>query len=358
MEGTHVKQRKLITDEATGGSNKVGLADIAQQADASIGTVFNYLNYPDRVSKGMKERISKAIHDLGYVPKSQGRSVMNDQATVGLIMTDISHSLFTSIFEGAQEVCEDNGMELIGANAYSDVRRQSKLLRLFHALGVKGVILCSVNDCEQDLAWAASVGMPVILVDRVESNGATQNCSVLEDNLTAGRLSAQNLLSAGCHNIIMVAHSLDYQSIYNRYLGVQEAIQNQPDVNFSIIDSLGILEQDGYAVGQRISAQQPNEIPDGIITATDSLGIGVIEAIVDVGRYRIPEEIKIVSAEGARTSGYPPVPLSTVQAPGIDMGRKAISLLMDEIENKHHVHGCVLIAPSFITRKSSQKSED
>lgn len=345
-------------NETPAGSGKIGLADIAQQAEASIGTVFNYLNYPDRVSKSMKERIRKAIADLNYVPRpARIGSAITGQETIGIIMTDIGHSLFTSIFEGAQEVCEDNDMELIGVNAYSDSERQSRLLRLLYSLGVKGVLLCSVNNSSDDLTWAASVGLPVVLVDRVETRQENQNCSVLEDNTTVGRLAAQNLLAAGCRNVAFVAHSFDYQSIYDRYLGAREALQDVTNAQFNIIDSHGILKQDGYAVGKQINEEAAEDIPDGIITATDYLGIGIIKALSEYGKYQVPDDIKIVGTEGIRLADYPTVPLSTAVAPGVDMGRKAVSLLLDEINNRHHVHGCVLIPPTFISRESSRKSK-
>jgi len=153
------------------GRGKVGVADIAQKAGVSLGTVSNYLNYPDRVSQTLKKRIGAAIDDLGYVPRpARGAAALTGQSTIGIIMTDIEHSLFTSVFQGAQEICEDKGMQLIGTNAYSDSERQTSLLKLFYSLGVKGVILCSVVDCTADLEWASLVKLPVVLVDHERSS--------------------------------------------------------------------------------------------------------------------------------------------------------------------------------------------
>ena len=103
-------------------NKKVGVSDIAKHAGVSIGTVSNYLNYPERVSETLKTKISHAIADLGYVPKHSNGQIPASNATpvIGFVMTDIEHSLFTSIFEGAQEVCEDHGMQVVGLNALSD----------------------------------------------------------------------------------------------------------------------------------------------------------------------------------------------------------------------------------------------
>ena len=339
------------------GRGKVGVADIAQKAGVSLGTVSNYLNYPNRVSQTLKKRIGAAIDDLGYVPRpARGAAALTGQSTIGIIMTDIEHSLFTSVFQGAQEICEDKGMQLIGTNAYSDSERQTSLLKLFYSLGVKGVILCSVVDCTADLEWAASVKLPVVLVDHVEPGSKTKNCSVLEDNLAVGQMATRHLLEAGCQRIAFVSHSFDYQSIYDRYTGIQRAIREQSQAKLSIIDSHGIMTEDGYTVGGEISRLPPTAVPDGIITGTDALGEGIINALQEKRRYRVPDDIKVIGTEGARRDSYPKVPLSVVAAPGVDMGRKAATLLMDEFSNSRHVHGSVLIEPTLVERDSSRSA--
>ena len=62
-------------------NKKVGVSDIAKHAGVSIGTVSNYLNYPERVSETLKTKISRAIADLGYVPKHSNGQIPASNAT-------------------------------------------------------------------------------------------------------------------------------------------------------------------------------------------------------------------------------------------------------------------------------------
>lgn len=50
-------------------AKRVGVSDIAKHAGVSIGTVSNYLNYPERVSDTLKEKIGASIKELGYTPR-------------------------------------------------------------------------------------------------------------------------------------------------------------------------------------------------------------------------------------------------------------------------------------------------
>ena len=130
-------------------SKRVGVSDIAKHAGVSIGTVSNYLNYPERVSDTLKEKIGVSIKELGYTPRRNTPLPQQENAgrqLIGYIMTDIEHSLFTFIHEGAQEVCEENNLQLIALNASSDAQRQSELVKTLIDMNVSGILLSTVSD--------------------------------------------------------------------------------------------------------------------------------------------------------------------------------------------------------------------
>ncbi|MCO6559466.1 MAG: LacI family DNA-binding transcriptional regulator, partial [Bifidobacterium sp.] len=54
-------------------TKRISISDIARVADVSIGTVSNYLNYPDRVSPALSKRVSAVIAELGYEPRKPPR---------------------------------------------------------------------------------------------------------------------------------------------------------------------------------------------------------------------------------------------------------------------------------------------
>lgn len=242
-------------------NKKVGVSDIAKHAGVSIGTVSNYLNYPERVSETLKTKISRAIADLGYVPKHSNGQIPASNATpvIGFVMTDIEHSLFTSIFEGAQEVCEDHGMQVVGLNALSDKQRQSDMVRLLIGMNVAGIILSTVEDSPEDVAAARAAGIPIILIDHTNPRDADPVCSIMTDNVSAGQIAAEELIRTGCTKLAFLAHSFDYESVQDRQLGVQKAVMlatrgnRTPQVSAEVIDSGGLYIEDGYESGLTLS---------------------------------------------------------------------------------------------------------
>ena len=146
-------------------AKRVGVSDIAKHAGVSIGTVSNYLNYPERVSDTLKEKIGASIKELGYTPRRNTLLPQRENAVprlIGYIMTDIEHSLFTFIHEGAQEVCEENDLQLIALNASSDAQRQNELVKTLIDMNVAGILLSTISDSPEDVAAARAANIPII----------------------------------------------------------------------------------------------------------------------------------------------------------------------------------------------------
>ena len=103
-------------------------------------------------------------------------------------------------------------------------------------------------------------------------------------------------------------------------------------------------------------AKRPiNERPDGIISATDTLGIGCINAILTESDIRVPDDISVISCENAKTEPVGMLPLTSVEPSAADIGRKAMTQMLDHIEDADaHVHATALIKPTLVRRLSTK----
>ncbi|WEV64136.1 LacI family DNA-binding transcriptional regulator [Bifidobacterium sp. ESL0732] len=354
---------------------KASISDIARLADVSIGTVSNYLNYPDRVSDVLKARISKVIAELGYQPRKPPRiaaltdraqtakkneSVYGDGSSlVGYVLTDVEHSLFTHIFEGIQEVAEDHDMQVIGANAFSDKDRQSELVERFIELKVAGILLSTVTNPIDDIARCQRIHLPVVLLDHSAPADPYAVCAVMENNVTVGRLAAEELIKTGCRSIMFAAHSFDYEAIQLRQLGVEGAIGAGVGVKFSVYDTGGLMVEDGYQFGLHLAEMPEKDRPDGIVVGSDALAVGLVTSLCQSGSICVPDDIGIVGCEGLKLPVISPMPLTVVNAPANEMGGEAMTHLIDEIENPEtHIHTTTLVDPKLVRRATTKPNPD
>ena len=82
----------------------------------------------------------------------------------------------------------------------------------------------TVQDSAGDVAAARAANIPIILIDHTNPYGGTPVCSILENNVSVGRIAAEELIHTECKRIAFAAHSFDYEAIQDRQLGVEKAV--------------------------------------------------------------------------------------------------------------------------------------
>jgi DNA-binding LacI/PurR family transcriptional regulator len=73
------------------------------------------------------------------------------------------------------------------------------------------------------------------------------------------------------------------------------------------------------------------------------------------GELSVPNDISIIGCEGADMEAFCDKPLTTVNAPGNDMGAKAMLQILDEIESPAtHIHSTTLLDPQLKRRNTTR----
>src|SRR5687768_15645791 len=87
--------------------------DVAVAAGVSLGTVSNVLNRPDRVSASTRERVERAMADLGFVRNESARSLRAGKSrTLAYVMLDASNPFFTDVAQGIELAAESADLSL------------------------------------------------------------------------------------------------------------------------------------------------------------------------------------------------------------------------------------------------------
>ncbi|MEV4377099.1 LacI family DNA-binding transcriptional regulator, partial [Streptosporangium sp. NPDC049644] len=79
----------------------VGIKEVARVAQVSPGTVSNVLNRPERVAPETRERVRRAIRELGFVRHGSASTLRAGHSrTIGLSLMDIGNPFFTDVAAG------------------------------------------------------------------------------------------------------------------------------------------------------------------------------------------------------------------------------------------------------------------
>ncbi len=103
--------------------------DVAKRAGVGSITVSRVINNSGYSSSETRERVQKAIVELGYVPNTLARSLRSRRTnTVALMVTDITNPFFTTLARGVEDAANEAGYTVIFCNTDEVRCKRRKIL--------------------------------------------------------------------------------------------------------------------------------------------------------------------------------------------------------------------------------------
>ncbi|WP_314214488.1 LacI family DNA-binding transcriptional regulator [Pseudarthrobacter equi] len=331
------------------------IKDVANHASVAVGTVSNVLNYPDRVSQRTKERVLKAIDELGFVRNDAARQLRAGHSrTVGLIVLDVGNPFFTSVVRAAEDAASVHGSAVLLGDSGHDAGREANYIDLFQEQRVQGLLISPVGDVTERLDLLRERGVPTVLVDRLADESRFSSVSVDDD--AGGYLAARHLLDTGRRRLAFVGGPTSIRQVSDRLQGAQRAVKEEPDATLEVLASEGMTVLAGRSVGNMLVERSPEELPDGVFCANDLLALGVMQSLTMTHTFRIPEDVALIGYDDIDFAVSAVVPLSSIRQPTEALGRTAIELLTEEVESQNATHRAVVFTPELVVRQSTGKA--
>jgi LacI family transcriptional regulator len=336
-------------------TNHITQQDIADRLHVSRITVSKALrDHPD-ISVEMKEKVKKAVEDLGYSPNLIAKQLTQQKTfTLGIVIPDLENSFFAYLVDSIIDAATERNYHIIlTVSREKEAFERNNIMNLI-GMRVDGLLVC-VSQQTSDrkiFEYARKVKIPLVFFDRA-IKGMGFSYVAFEDR--AGTIEALNqLISRGYVNI---AHFAGYSgtSIGNeRCDGYKEAlINNGIPIREAWIIEGGYEIDDGIKAFEKLYAS--GKLPEIILAVNDRVALGAYKAIRKTG-LKIPDDIGIVGF-GFNESAHQFSPtLSVINQDPIKMGRIAANLLIDEIQGvSSSSHAEMLIQEDFYWNTSILK---
>lgn len=327
----------------------MSIRDVARRANVAQGTVSHVLNHPSRVSPAKREAVEKAIAELGFVRHEAARQLRAGYSTtLGLLLLDAWNPSFQDMAKGVEQATEGPGWNLLLANSARHLERERTYLRLFAEARVAGLIVIPHDEYAEGLHRIRSGGVPVVIVDRAETDDAS--LSVAVDDVHGGWLVARHLIELGHRQLVFVGDETAATPVHDRLAGVRNAV-TEAGGSLEVI-ACDLTIEAGREVGERLAAIPAEERPTAVITAIDLLAFGVMQALLQHG-IRVPDEISLTGYDDVAFTRQLSVPLTTVHRPHLEMGAEAARLLMATIAGETPAPRHVVFQPELVVRDST-----
>jgi LacI family transcriptional regulator len=299
--------------------------DVAARANVSTAVVSYVVNNgPRPVAHDTRERVQRAIVELGYFPNEVARSLRSRRtAHVGLIVPDLADPTYAEVAAVLERELSASGRLLLVCQSDGDPERERRLIDTLRNKRVDGVVLFPSVDSPAALRPLVFAGVPVVVMDRRLPN----THSITVDSLAAARAATGHLLALGHRCIGLVGASADGEIV----LGYGQTLA---DAGLAFDDRLVRATAPGpdaarRAVGDLLDSPRA---PTAIIATHDAGVLGATSAAA-ARQLAIPRDLSVVGIGITATARFFAPATTGARNPRGGMAALAFRILQRAVED-------------------------
>lgn len=313
----------------------VTINDIAKKAGVSQTTVSRVLNDSGYVKEETKQKVLKAINDFNYTPSAIARSLSTNKTnTIGVIVPEINNPFFGEIIQGISQVADEHNLNIILSNTDDNKEKELKALKLLKEQRIQGIIFTPTYPEDQFnseyLGSIENLGIPVVLVDGHVKFFNTSG--VFIDHVKGAYDGTTALIEAGHKKIAIITGYINSKPARDRLTGYKKALK----INNIPIDERYIFYGDyshERAYEATVELLKMEDRPTAIFVMSNMMILGCIKALFEEN-LKIPKDMAIMGFDKIDPLNIIGMNISFVNGPTIEMGRTAMNMLIDQLNNK------------------------
>jgi LacI family transcriptional regulator len=303
----------------------VHISDVAKLAGVSSATVSRVINGTAKVSEEKARRVRQAIAETGFKPNEIARSLYKKSSRIiGYIVPSILNIFLNEIGRAIEDEAFRHGYKVILCNTDYNPEKEAAYIKMLSSMNADGIIITANNEhLEEELE---NCKLPIVVLDK--SAGTRYTASVQSDNYEGGKIATEHLIRCGCRKIVLMRGPQQYSSSQQRFLGYVD-VCNEYGIQPLFVDS-SFDERDTHNGARELFRRFPDV--EGILAVSDMVALSLYKLLHEQGR-RIPQDVMIVGYDGVELGELLTPALTTVVQPIEAIGRRAVNLIVEQVEN-------------------------
>lgn len=338
---------------------KLRVKDIAKELNLSPASISLILNNKPGVSDETRERVLKAINEMGYnvdnIIKKRLQNVNKNIYFViykkhGLVVSDTP--FFSELIEGIDRQAKNENYNL--NISYLDEKLDSvdSILNNIQKQDINGILLLATEMKKEDLEQFKNYNIPLVILDSYFTGEDLD--SIIINNIDGAYKATTYLAELGHKKIGYLHSSVWINNFGQRKEGYLKGLTDKNlDYNKDYIFSLESTVDGAYKDMAKILKSNP-ELPTAIFADNDIIALGAIKAFKEFG-IRVPEDISIVGFDDMPFCEYSEPALTTIRVYKQKMGMIAVERLIDRITESPIETVRVEVSTKLIERESTRR---
>jgi LacI family transcriptional regulator len=329
--------------------DRITSVEVALEAGVSQSAVSRAFTPGASVSEDTRKKVLKAAKALGYRPNAIARSLITSKSRiVAVVVAYFNNQFYPDLLGELSSRLHAQGYQILLFTGFLD-KDSDDLLSQILQYQVDGIILLSTSLSSEFSAECASLGVPVVLVNRTTAQDDVS--SVTSDNFRGGELVANFLLAGKHKTFAYIAGTPNSSTNRDREAGFLRRLRSQGIKDVSKARGNYTWEGAAQAARQLLSNRKR---PDAIFCANDHMALSVM----DVARFefglKIPLDLSVVGYDDAGAARWRSFDLTTMEQPVKEMASAAAQIMLSQIKRELTTPVHTIVPSALIIRSSAR----
>ncbi len=331
------------------------LATVAEAAGVSRQTVSNALNSPELLRPDTLVRVQLAIDELGYTPNRAARNLRTRTShLVGLrldpAVEGAASGLMDRFLHSLVESCKEAGLHVLLFTAEDVSDPLDGYDALLRSAAVDAFVVTDTYRGNPQTAWLDERQVPFVAFGRPWGDQQASFPWVDVDGKAGVELAVDHLADRGHQRIAWVGWQKTSYIGEDRRSGWVDRMHER-GLSTTRLSARG---EDTVEFGRRAAhALLDSDDPHAFVCVSDTVAMGVLQAIADRGRQPGPHDVAVVGFDDSLAAQVIPPGLTSVRQPIEEVAVQIVRLLEDRLAMRSSTDTSVILAPELRLRGTS-----
>lgn len=336
----------------------VTIKDVAALAGVSPSTVSRTCKNNPSISEETKERVRKAMAELGYEPNFQASNLASQNSrTIGIILPASAKEVYENSFyleaiQGISHYCNGRQYMTTIVTGQDEAEILDAVRSMSRSGKVDGFIILYSKKDDPVIDYLFNEGLLYILIGKA-TQYTNQTIYIDNDNLLAGREAAEYLYQLGHRRIAYLGSDSSLMFSADRKAGYQLALANHqlPVRPEYCVEVKNVSENNEEAIRGLLMQK---DRPTAILVSDDILAVS-LERVCLENHLAIPEDLSIISFNNSLFARLTSPQLTSIDIGAGQLGSEAASQIINHIENPNLLATKIIVPHHLIERDSCCK---
>lgn len=336
----------------------VTIKDVAALAGVSPSTVSRTCKNNPSISEETKERVRKAMAELGYEPNFQASNLASQNSrTIGIILPASAKEVYENSFyleaiQGISHYCNGRQYMTTIVTGQDEAEILDAVRSMSRSGKVDGFIILYSKKDDPVIDYLFNEGLLYILIGKA-TQYTNQTIYIDNYNLLAGREAAEYLYQLGHRRIAYLGSDSSLMFSADRKAGYQLALASHqlPVRPEYCVEVKNVSENNEEAIRGLLMQK---DRPTAILVSDDILAVS-LERVCLENHLAIPEDLSIISFNNSLFARLTSPQLTSIDIGAGQLGSEAASQIINHIENPNLLATKIIVPHHLIERDSCCK---